>query len=56
MIKEDLKEMGWEGMDRNYVSQNRAQWGDFVTPVIYLRDSGRTLLYGVKGGGGSLDG
>jgi len=36
-IKMDLREVGWEGVDRIYQTQNRDQWRGVVNTVMNLR-------------------
>jgi hypothetical protein len=36
-IKMDLREIGWDGMDRIDVAQNRDQWRALVNTVMNLR-------------------
>jgi hypothetical protein len=35
-IKTDLSEMGWDGMDWNYLAQDRDQWMTLVNTVMNL--------------------
>jgi hypothetical protein len=36
-IKMDLREIGWDGMDRIDLAQDRDQWRALVNPVMNLR-------------------
>jgi hypothetical protein len=36
-IKVGLREIGWDGMDRIDLAQNKDQWGALVNTVINLR-------------------
>jgi hypothetical protein len=36
-IKMDLREIGWDGMDRIDLAQDRGQWSAIVNTVMNLR-------------------
>jgi hypothetical protein len=36
-IKTDLREIGWDGMDRIDLAQDRGQWRALVSTVVNLR-------------------
>jgi len=45
-IKMDLKEMGWEGMDRTALAQDRDSWWSLVNAVmsIWVPENAGNLL------------
>jgi hypothetical protein len=36
-IKIDLREIGWDGMDRSDLAQDRDQWRDLVNTIMNFR-------------------